>query len=270
LNEGHLDHAAEILGRLLEPREHPAAFLQPADQALHDAPPAVRLPVELHRPGRAVLILLRRDHRRDADLQQGRVDPGRPVPFVAGHGQGPGHRLPVAVDDPLIGPLQQRDEGGGLVRLPGGQVEMEGVAMTVAQEVDLRGEAAAGPPQGVIRRLVGVFFFSAPGGAPRGAHHRAVDAPQLAVDLAGVDPCRTEAGEDRIERPVGVPLVEEVPGGGPRSESRRQIAPGRPRPEDPEDGVEDLSPIARRASGAGRRREEVLDRFPFAVRQSMS
>ena len=46
MDKRYLDHAAEVLGRLLESREDPPAFLQPADQALHDAPPAVPKPPE--------------------------------------------------------------------------------------------------------------------------------------------------------------------------------------------------------------------------------
>src|SRR4051812_13512703 len=56
---------AGILRRLLEPREHSPALLQPADQVLHDAPPTVGILVELHRASRAVLVLLRGDHRLD-------------------------------------------------------------------------------------------------------------------------------------------------------------------------------------------------------------
>src|SRR3954453_8275800 len=82
LYESHLDHAAEVLRRLLEPRHHPAAFLQPADQALHDAPPPVRLAVELHRARRPVLVLLRRDHRLDVQAQEVFVDPIGPIPLV--------------------------------------------------------------------------------------------------------------------------------------------------------------------------------------------
>src|ERR1700738_2461341 len=89
LDKRYLDHAAEILGRLLESREDPPAFLQPADQALHDASPAVDILVALHRESRAVLLLLRRDHRLDPQPDQVLVDPVGPIPLVAGQGDGP-------------------------------------------------------------------------------------------------------------------------------------------------------------------------------------
>ncbi len=77
MDERHLDHAAEVLGRLLEPREHSPALLEPADQVLHDAPPSVGIHVELRRASRAVLVFLRRDHRRDPQLDQVLVDLSR-------------------------------------------------------------------------------------------------------------------------------------------------------------------------------------------------
>ena len=115
---------------------------------------------------------------------------------------------------------------------------------------------------------VGSFFWR-PAGALRSAHGGAVDAPQLVVDLTGVDPGRPQAGQDRIQRSVGVPRVEEVPDGAPGAELLGEVAPRRPSPEDPEDAVDDLSPIASRASGAGWGWEDVTDQFPLAVRQSM-
>ena len=149
---------------------------------------------------------------------------------------------------------------------PARQMEVQGVAMAVAEEVDLRREAPAGTPQGVIRGLLGVFLFRAPGGTSGGADHGAVDAPQLVVDLTGVDPRGPQPGEDRVQRPVVVPGVEEVPDGGPGAELLGQVAPGRPGPEDPEDAVDDRSPISPRASRGSRGREEVMDRVPIVGR----
>ena len=121
----------------------------------------------------------------------------------------------------------------------------------------------------MIRWLRRDLFFGAPAGAPRGAHGGAVDAPQLVVDLTRVDPRGPQAGEDRVQRPVTVPRVEEVPDGAPGTELLGEVAPGRAGPEDPEDAVDDLATIARWASGAGWGWEEVTNQFPFAVRQSM-
>src|SRR5436305_15341386 len=82
LDESHLDHAPEVLRRLLEPRHHPAALLQPADHALHDAPPPVRLAIELHRTRRSVLVLLRWDDWFYLQLQDERVDSVGPFTLV--------------------------------------------------------------------------------------------------------------------------------------------------------------------------------------------
>lgn len=102
-------------------------------------------------------------------------------PLVPGQGDRPRDRLAVAVDDPLFGPLQQRDQARRLVRLPGRQMEVQGVAMAVAQDVDLGREPPAGTPQGVIRRLLGIVVLATPGGPSGGTDHGAVDAPELAM-----------------------------------------------------------------------------------------
>ena len=46
MNERHFDHAAEILGCLLEPRENASALFQPTDQTLDDVATTVRLAIE--------------------------------------------------------------------------------------------------------------------------------------------------------------------------------------------------------------------------------
>src|SRR3569623_1420056 len=110
--------------------------------------------------------------------------------------------------------------------------------------MNLGRESPAGTSQGVIRGLPGIVALAAPAGTSGGADHGAVDAPQLAIDQARVDAGRPQSGEDRIQRPVVVPGVEEVPDGGPRSEFLGEVAPGGSRPEDPEDAVEDLTAIS--------------------------
>ena len=225
--------------------------------------------VELHRPSRTVLVLLRRDHRLDPQLQQVFVDPVGPIPLVAGQGDRPRDRLAVAVDDPLLGALQQRDQARRLVRLPGRQMEVQGVAMAVAQQMDLGRESPAGTPQGVIRGLLGIVVLAAPGGTSGGADHGAVDAPQLVVDQARVDAGGPQSGEDRVQRPVVVPGVEEVPDGGPGAEFLGQVAPGGPGPEDPEDAVEDLASISPGAAGASGRGEEVFNELPLLIGESV-
>src|SRR4051812_29166576 len=85
---------------------------------------------------------------------------------------------------------------------------------------------------------------------------RAVDAPQLTVGLARVDAGPPQAGGDRVQDPVGVPGVEDVPDGAPRAEVLGQVAPRHPGPEDPEDAVDDLASISRWSARASPGREE--------------
>ena len=196
---------------------------------------------------------------RNSSIQSARY------PLSPGQGDRPRDRLAVAVDDRLVGPVQQRHQGRVVVRLPGRQVEVERVTMAVAQQVEFRGKTPAGTAQRVVRRLGRVFFLR-PAGAPRGAHGGAVDAPQLVVDLAGVDAGGAEAGEDRVQRPVGVPLVEEVPDGAPGAELLGEVAPRCPGPEDPEDrrrrSLADRVADVRCGLGAGRRHGSVPIRGP--------
>src|SRR5262249_4495684 len=119
-----------------------------------------------------------------------------------------------------------------------------------AHGISWKNPRGTAPTRGPVARSD--LFFGAPGRAPRGARGGAVDAPQLVVAFTGVDPGGTESGQDRVQRAVGVPLVEEVPNGAPGAELLGEVAPRRPGPEDPEDAVDDLATIARRAPGAGR------------------
>src|SRR5206468_9226009 len=128
---------------------------------------------------------------------------------------------------------------------------------------------AAGPPQGVVRGLLGVVALAAPGGTSGGADHGAVDAPQLLVDQARIDAGGPQSGEDRLERPVVVPGVEEVPGGRPGAEFLREVAPGGSCAEDPEDAVEDLAAISPGAAGASGRGEEVFNELPLLIGESV-
>src|SRR5271168_3977985 len=148
-------------------------------------------------------------------------------------------------------------------------MEVQGVAVAVAQDVDLGRESPAGTPQGVIRRLLGIIVLATAGGTSGGVDHGAVDAPQLAIDQSHIDGGGPQPGEDRLQRPVVVPGVEEVPGGGPGAEFPGQVAPGGTGAEDPEDAVEDLASISPGAAGASGWGEEVLDELPLLIGESV-
>ena len=149
------------------------------------------------------------------------------------------------------------------MRLPGRQIEVQRMAMAVAQQMDLRRESAAGTPQGVILGLLGVVFLAAPGGTSGGTHDGAVDAPQLGVDQADVDTGGPQSREDRVECSVVVPGVEEVPDGGPGAELGGQVTPGGRGVEEPEDGVENFSSISPGTARAGGRGGRDPQRVPI-------
>ena len=66
----------------------------------------------------------------------------------------------VVVGD--LGPFEQLDQGLRLVGLSGREVEVERVAVAVAEEMDLRRETASRAAQRMVRGLVGVPFFHPP------------------------------------------------------------------------------------------------------------
>jgi hypothetical protein len=118
----------------------------------------------------------------------------------------------------------------------------------------------------VIGRLLGIVALPTPRGTSGGTDDGAVDAPQLAIDQARVDAGRSQSREDRVQRPVAVPGVEEVPDGRPRPELRGKVALGGSRAEDPEDSVEDLTAIPPGAARVSGRGKEVLNELPLVDR----
>src|SRR5262249_43319812 len=153
---------------------------------------------------------------------------------------------------------------------PRRQMKVQGVAMAVAQHMHLGRESPAGTSQGMIRGFLGIALLAASAGASGGADHGAVNAPQLAIDQAQVDAGGPQSGEDRVERTIAIPGIEEIPDGGPRAEFPGKIAPRGACPQDPEDAVEDLAPVSPRSARASRWREEVFHEFPLWVRKSMA
>ena len=143
LDEGHFDKAAEVLGRLVEARDDASAFLQPADQLLDDAPPPVRVAIELHGPGLGVFIFLGGNDGRDAQVQQVLVNPIRAIPFVPGQRQGPRDGLSLMVDNFGIRAFQECNQRRRFVVLSGRQVEGERMPVAVAQQVEFCGKTPA-------------------------------------------------------------------------------------------------------------------------------
>lgn len=162
LDEGQPDHASEVLGGLLEPAEHPAALLEPADQPLDYVAVAIGLTVERHRPVAAVLVGLARDHRRDVQVQQVLVDPIGAIALVPGQRHRPSDRSAPRVEQAGVRTDHHGIERRAFVCLPGGQLEVQRVTGRITQHVDFAGQTAAAAAQRVVRRLVRVPFFPPP------------------------------------------------------------------------------------------------------------
>lgn len=81
----------------------------------------------------------------------------------------------------------------------------------------------------------------------------------------------TKPCQHRVECPVARPLVEEVPCGRPWSVYGRNISPWCARTQHPEDGIENLSTVARSATGLETPgREQVGDQLPLRVGEAVS
>ena len=114
-------------------------------------------------------------------------------------------------------------------------------------------------------------FFSTAAGAAMGSNNRAIDAPQLAVQLARIDDIRLQPAEDFVQLAVVFSGIEQAINRFPRDEVVfRQISPGSASPQDPKNRIHDLPPLGRWPSGLRGSRKQVRDQFPLFIRQSMS
>ena len=113
-------------------------------------------------------------------------------------------------------------------------------------------------------------FFSTARSATGGPNGCAIDAPQLLVDLAGIDVHRMQARKDFVQCTVGVPFVEQIPYSSPRPKFFRQVAPRRSCSHDPQNTVDNHPPIRGRPPCLCRRRKNVRDTIPLFIRKSMS
>lgn len=105
-------------------------------------------------------LALGRDHGLNAAAFQGVENPPRLIGLVARQGRGPDTDGALAVAH--VGVVERVEEGRGLVRLSGRQLEVQSVALAVAEEVDLRRKTPAGPAQRMVLRLAAVPFFPPP------------------------------------------------------------------------------------------------------------
>jgi hypothetical protein len=140
VDEGKLDHPAEVDRRLLEPGDDAPRLLQPTDEALDDASSPIRRFVELDRSLRAVLVLLARDQRSDPKSQEILVNPVRSIALVTAE-----HHRPRHLDT---------------VNLTCSQVEVEWMPLFVTEDVNFGAPPTAGAAQCMVFRLLDVVIFS--------------------------------------------------------------------------------------------------------------
>ena len=144
MDERELEHAAEVFGRFLESGEDAPALLQPTDEALDDVALAVCFSVEFHGPRVAAFVLLRWDHRIDAEVQEVLVNPVGAIPFVSTQRQRPSDALTVAVEQMAIRTVENLLQGSAFMGLARRQMKMQGMAGAIAEDMDFRGKTAAG------------------------------------------------------------------------------------------------------------------------------
>ena len=143
MDKSHLDHAAEVLRRLLETREDAAGFLEPTDQTLDNVAPSVGVAVKLDEAGVAIFVLLGRNDRNDVQFDQVLVNPVSPVSLVTGQGHRPSDGLVVPVKQIGIRLFEQGREGCRLMRLSCREVKVQRMAFPVTQDMDFRRKTSA-------------------------------------------------------------------------------------------------------------------------------
>jgi hypothetical protein len=113
-------------------------------------------------------------------------------------------------------------------------------------------------------------FFSTAGGTSSGSRDRAIDAPQLLVDLAGVEAHGSQTTKNFVQSAVGIPRIEQIPHRGPGLIFLGQVAPGRSGPQYPQDCIDNGASIPWRSPGPSRCWKNIRNTVPFFIRKLMS
>src|SRR5687768_6165652 len=154
LEHRELHHGEEVDGELLEAGGEPSALLEPADDALDDAAPAVGRRVEARV---RALVGARRDHRADPPPAQVAPHGAIAVALVSGERVGASPR-PAAAPPRQVDPAEQRLDLARLMGFAWGEERGEGDPTAIDQEVELGAEPAARAAERVIGRLTGDVF----------------------------------------------------------------------------------------------------------------
>jgi len=108
-------------------------------------------------------------------------------------------------------------------------------------------------------------FFSTASGASMSSIDGSVNTPKLAINLLSINVSRTKSIQERIERAITGPVVEQSINRSPIAILRRNIPPWRTGPQDPKNGIENGSWTTRRPAGLSGSRKKVFDTFPLIV-----
>ncbi len=154
----------EVDGQFLEARANASRFLHPSDALFDHCALPIRLSIKVHPAIMAgCFVLLVRNDRSDAAGSKPVPDAWNAVPFVGGQFLRTCSRTPQTLRDGDA--VHRRLNLRRFVDLPGGDLNGQGSALAVSNQVELRSKPASAAAQSVVRRFVGVpveTFFPAP------------------------------------------------------------------------------------------------------------
>lgn len=110
-------------------------------------------------------------------------------------------------------------------------------------------------------------LFASSGGAAMRSCYRSVHAPQIVVNRFAFVVSRTQSIENRVDRPIAVPLVIQPINRSPMPELLRKVTPGCTCSEYPENATHGNSRVGRRSASRLRRREKIRDTIPLIIRK---
>lgn len=143
MNKSNLQHAAEVHGSLLESREDATCLLEPTDQPFDDIPSAVSLTVEFHGSRVAVFVFFGRNDGLNSKFEEVLVNPVGTVSFVGSQCHRPSDGFTIAVQEICVRTVQYGFQRPRLVRLSGGELEMQRMTVAIAENMNLRRKTPA-------------------------------------------------------------------------------------------------------------------------------
>jgi len=190
MDHRYLEHRQKVYRELLEPSRNSAALFEPADALLDDAPPAIRLFVELQ--GSTVmirpLILSLRDHCADPVITSPLANARIAVPLIPSQALRAHSRATQWLRD--LNLVHRRFEAGGVVDLTSGYLCRDRKALAVSNQVEFAAESASRAAQSVVRGFVvvsfGAFFW-----APAAARDARTFVPSMQNRSQSIFPSRS-------------------------------------------------------------------------------